>query len=67
MDMDPNFLDEVIADKDVYFLDNMEKIRVLTKSKSDKNLGPKAQNVFFKKSIVWGLVARSAGLLCVGM
>lgn len=36
--LDPNFLDEVIADKDTFFLDNIEKIEVLTKSKIDRAL-----------------------------
>lgn len=52
--LDPNFLDEVIADKDVYFLDNMEKIRVLTKSKSDKAMkGSTWPARFMQAMITW--------------
>lgn len=34
--LDPNFLVEVIADKDTFFLDNIEKIELLSKSKRDR-------------------------------
>jgi len=34
--LDTNFLDEVINDKDVYFLDNIEKVSSMCKTKLDK-------------------------------
>jgi len=34
--LDTNFLDEVISDKDVYFLDNIEKVSSMAKTKLDK-------------------------------
>jgi len=49
--LDTNFLDEVIADKDVYFLDNIEKVQSKAKSTLESAMKGNKWPQSFKKAI----------------